>query len=117
MRRGEAAAGDALAAAAHPGDFQVLATRSEFDQVPGLVAKLVWPLEGREVDRDDGGEMAGPFAAQEVLVVAGGDQVAAFDVGLVYPVFVVEHLIFTAATKTAVENMIAALQRQARAFA
>src|SRR3954470_7070131 len=60
--------------------------------------------------------MAGPFTFEEIVIVASGDDVAAFDIGIVNPVFVLQHLVITAAAKAAIENVIATVQSLAGAF-
>ena len=103
--RGEAAASDFLYRARKPCDHDVLPGCDEFDEVAGAVEKAR-AISARgtpcKVYGDDGREMAGPFAFHEILIVAGGDDMASSKVGFVDPIFVVQHVIFAAATEAAI---------------
>ncbi len=132
VRRGEAAASDFLYRAGEPRDDDVLAGSDEFDEVARAIEKFVvvgrarGPVRiaaravrsaRRKVHRDDGWEMARPFAFHEVLIIASGDDVASANVGFVDPIFVVQDMIFATTTETAVENVVATFQREPHAFA
>lgn len=70
-----------------------------------------------EVDGNDGREMAGPFAFHEILVVAGRDDVAAAEVSFVDPIFIQQDVVFAGAAKAAIQDVIAAFEGEADAFA
>src|SRR5687768_140247 len=61
--------------------------------------------------------MAGPLTFHEIVIVACRHDMAAFHIGLVDPVLILQHLVLPAATEAAVQNVVAALECLARAFA
>src|SRR5258706_1519753 len=58
--------------------------------------------------------MTWPLAPPKILIVAGSDDMPISQVCFVDPIFVKQDVIFAPATEAAVEDMIAARQRQAR---
>jgi len=133
IRCSEAAASDFLYRTGEPCNDYVLAGRDEFDEVAGSVEKFIvarreFPRaagfrtarEGArptKIHRYDRRKMSRPFAFHEVLVVAGGDDVASAKIRFIYPILVVEHMIFATTTEAAVENVVSAFEREPYAFA
>jgi len=114
---GEAAASDFLFRAAAPGDFDILTARGEFDEVTAPRKESVGLVTLGESGGNDGGEITGPLTLEVILVVAGGDDVTAADVGAVDPIFVLQDVVFATATKAAIQDVIASFQGLASAFA
>lgn len=114
---GEAAAGDFLAAAAAPGDVEVVTASGKFDELARAIEKRLGIGRASEVDSDHRRKVSRPFAFEEVVVVARGDDVAAHEVGFIDPVLVLQDLVFAAATETAMENVVTAIERLAHTFA
>src|SRR5438445_1190824 len=110
MRRREAAAGDFLAAASDPCDFDILAACGKLDQLAEAAVKPLGLRTIGEVHRNDRGEMARPFALHKILIVARGDDVPAEDISFIDPIFVEQDLVFAATAETAIEDMIAAFE-------
>jgi hypothetical protein len=69
------------------------------------------------VHRYDRGKESGPFGPAKIDVVAGGDNVNPFEIGLIYPVFVLQNMFFDTATKTAIQDVVACVNRLPNAFA
>src|SRR6266704_2711514 len=116
MRRGETAARHFLVASSDPGHPDVLAAGGEFHELTEAAEKNFGLGATGKIDGDDTGKMAGPFAFEEIFVVAGGDDMAAESVGFIYPIFVKQHLVFASAAEAAVQDMVAAFERLADAF-
>src|SRR5262249_17583211 len=116
VRGGEAAARYFFSATAKPGDFEVLAAGGEFNHLAKPAEEGFRLIGAGKVDRNDGGEMAGPFTPEEILVVAGSDNMPAQEIGFVNPIFIEENLVFAAAAEAAVEDVVTALERLAHSF-
>src|SRR5256885_15433061 len=94
-----------------PGQSYVHAARRELDEVTGLVEEGVIFIEASHVGSDNAGEITGPFRRGEVVVVTRGNDVNALKIGLVDPLLVLEDMFRQAAAETAIQNMIAAVDR------
>jgi hypothetical protein len=116
MRSGETAAGNFLAPATGPGDFDVLAASGEFDQLAEAAKEQFSIRAAGKTNCGDTRKMTRPFAFQKILVVAGSDDVPAEIVSLIDPILVKEHLVVAVATKAAVQNVVASLKGLARAL-
>lgn len=132
MWSGEAAASDFLDCAGEPCDYDVLAGRNEFDEItgtevetlrrhdlaaPGDISARRNACPTSKIDGNDGWEMAWPFPFHEILVVAGGDNVASAKISFINPILVVQDMVFAATTEAAIEDVVAAFESQPHAFA
>ena len=84
-RCGEAAAGDFLGRMVVPWKRHIHSARRKFNQMAWLVEESVVFIEPRHVRGYNAGKITGPFRGGEVIVVTGGYDMNAFEVGLIDP--------------------------------
>ena len=98
----ETAATDFFETAIQPGNFDVQPPGGKFDQVSNPAEKCINLSASGKIYRKHGREMSGPFAFDQALVVARGDDMAASDIGLIDPILEEQHMILPSAPKATI---------------
>src|SRR5205814_4636702 len=100
-----------------PGQSYVHAAGCKFDEMTRLVEEGVVIIEPSHVGRDNTGKVTGPFRRGEIVVITRGNDMNTLEIGFVDPLLVLEDVFGQAAAETAIQNVIAAIDRLPDAFA
>src|SRR2546421_3842347 len=100
-----------------PRQSYIYSPRGKLNQVPRLVEEGMIFVEPRHVDCDHAGEVTRPFRRGEIVVIAGGNEMNAFEVSFVDPFLVLEDMLGQPATKATIQDVVVLVDRLSDAFA
>ena len=100
-----------------PGQGDIYTSRSEFDEMAWLIEERVVFIEASHVGGHNTGKVTGPFRRSEVVVITRRNDVDTLEVGFVDPLLILEDVFRQSTAETAIENMIAAIDRLPDSFA
>src|SRR5258708_18163953 len=112
MRCSEVTAMHRAPPAAFPGSLEAGSARHKLNQVTGFEIKVFFVLQLSVINSDYRREITWPLRPGVIVIVTGGYYVDGFQLGEIDTRFVAMDVFSYAATKAAIQNFVAVIQRQ-----